>query len=525
VSDELEALLSELRGAAGWTPAQRGLWATRMRRTQLDSGQQALQILAALHEWLAAQSQPPPADDVAVAAALEACYRAQAAAARTSRAAAAALPPPALECIRHLYTALGAQSRSRHWLLSALATSGEPACLALFASLAAKDPPGDAHAAALAFAPLLQQRRLDPAPLFPMLLEGLTCLSTAAVILDLANYVKRKGLVAEHPAARRAASLIELLGQTASRLEQIEEHPERFSSDPRELARIVNEGVTLVVVLCDALALIGDPAACGKLYQAMRLASRRVRVEAAAALARLGDEAGLDVLAQMAAEAVVRKRALAYLEELGHPERASPEYRTPEARAVADLAAWLAEPTQLGLAPAHLEVIDSCVQYWPGYHEPQSCYLIRFEYRRASESWAGIGIAGPLVHALLVDLVDLPPAEIYATYAGWHAEHEEMEEIAAAELAERDAALWQQIARYLSSQAYESPELYLLGRFFGEEHFVAQAQYEGRSGVVVYEQGTIHWFATPPTRRPPGPREVYWRFKGRKLLAALNRPA
>lgn len=524
VSDDLNALLGELPRVAEGSLSQRRGWAARLRRLQLFSTEEALRILVALENWAAAAPQSLAPADPALAAALEGIYRAQVAAARQHvHLRAAGFPPAALTSIRNLYGALGANCGCRHWLLAALACCADRASLALFAELAASDPPADAHAAALAFAPLLQQRHLEVAALFPTLLGGLVHLSTAAVVLDLANYLQRRGLVAEHPAAARAGVLIDLLGQTAARLEQVEEHPERFASDPQEIARIVNEGVTLVVVLCDALALIGDTAACGKLYQAMRLASRRVRVEAAAALAKLGDESGLDVLAHMAAEPVVRKRALAYLEELGHPERAAAEWRTPEAQAIADLAAWLAEPTQLGLAPSHLEVIDSCVQFWPGYHEPQQCFLIRFEYRRGKESWAGIGIAGPLVYALLVDLVDLPPAEIYGTYAGWHAEHEEIEEIPAEHLSERDLALWGQIARHLSGQGYETPELVLLGRFFGEEHFVAQAHKEGCPGVVVYEHGTVHWFATAPTRRPPGPCEVYWRFKGRKLLAALNR--
>lgn len=526
MSEELDILLRELDAAAQLSPAQRSGWASRMRRLQLRSTEEALRILAAVENWLTAASQPPSADDVALAAALEGVYRAQVMAVRGSPPGfEAGFPLAALASIRDLYTRLGASSRSRHWLLAALAASAEHASLALFADLAASDPPPEAHAAAVAFAPLFQQRRLDPGALFPKLLQGLSHPSTAAPVLDLANYLKRKDLVAEHPAAPRATMLIDLLGQTALRLEQIEEHPERFTTDAQELSRIVSEGVTLVVVLCDALALIGETSACGKLYQAMRLASRRVRVEAAAALARLGDEAGLNVLAEMAAEPVVRKRALAYLAELGHPERAAAEWRTPESQAIADLAAWLAEPTQLGLAPAHMEVIDSRVQYWPGYHEPQQCFLIRFEYRRGSQSWAGVGIAGPLVYALLVDLVDLPPAEIYGTYAGWHAEHEEIEEISAEDLNERDRSLWQQIASHLRSQGYDAAELVLLGRFFGEEHFVAEGQTQGKGGVVIYEHGKIHWFPTQRTRRPPGPREVYWRFKGRKLLAALNRQA
>ena len=52
------------------------------------------------------------------------------------------------------------------------------------------------------------------------------------------------------------------------------------------------DGVGLAVALCDALAQIGNKEAIGKLYQAMDLSHRRLRTEAAAALAKLGEEAG-----------------------------------------------------------------------------------------------------------------------------------------------------------------------------------------------------------------------------------------
>lgn len=91
-----------------------------------------------------------------------------------------------------------------------------------------------------------------------------------------------------------------------------------------------------------------------------------MQTEAAAALARLGDEEGLERLKTLAKEPVVRTRVLYYLEELGATEKVDAAVRSPKTqprgRRRLD-----GETDPLGVAPDSLELIDQTTQYWPGY--------------------------------------------------------------------------------------------------------------------------------------------------------------
>ena len=72
--------------------------------------------------------------------------------------------------------------------------------------------------------------------------------------------------------------------------------------------------------------------------------------------------------------------------------------------------------------------------YWPGFDEPVECFLFRFAYEVGDGEYTNIGIAGPLCHAFGADLADLPPDDIYAVFAGWQVEHEEIYELDASQL-------------------------------------------------------------------------------------------
>ncbi len=161
----------------------------------------------------------------------------------------------------------------------------------------------------------------------------------------------------------------------------------------------------------------------------MELQHRRLRVEAAAALARLGDQQGEQTLVELASEPVVRLRVVHYAEELGLGESIPEEYPSDIAIAEAELVTHLAQPTAIGTPPSRCELVDTRSLYWPGYEEPRNCYLFRFTYSFRSDSGtdcrvSNIGIAGP-VHRTSVqgDVSELPVDEIYALFAGCHAEH------------------------------------------------------------------------------------------------------
>ncbi len=333
-----------------------------------------------------------------------------------------------LDRLVQVYRGLGAESPLRHHLLRTLAAEGSDASLTAFADLFADDPPAQADHAAVACVPLLQRPTRRMAVLFPRLLDALQRPATAALVLDIANDLTRRGLIDKHPARARLAELLPLLGGLIEGLRRLEEDPRQAAAAPADVQRQIAETVALVAPLCEALALIGDASAVGKLYQALSLGHRRLRAVAAGALARLGEKAGLEALAELAAEPVVRSLALQSLNELGESQRVPPRFRSPAALAEGELAAWLAQPTRFGLPPNELELIDASRQPWPGYDEPVECYLFHFEYHFPQGEFSGVGIAGPITHAFYADLEDLPPEDVYALYAGWSVEHDEISE-------------------------------------------------------------------------------------------------
>ncbi len=241
-----------------------------------------------------------------------------------------------------------------------------------------------------------------------------------------------------HPAADRRSQLESLLRAIMHQLNCLEERGGDGDSSA-DLARKMEDAVALVVSLCDALALIGHQESTAILLQTLDLSHRRIRTEAAAALARLGDDAGVDALLGLAAEPVARLRVLAYAAELGLEDRIDPQCATDKARCEAEVALQLAQPAYFGLPPTRLETIDRRTLYWPGCDEPVDCFLFRYFYELAGSQFANIAIGGPLSHTFAADLCDVSIDDIYAAFAGWDVEHDEIHEIPAADLNDAQA--------------------------------------------------------------------------------------
>ena len=110
----------------------------------------------------------------------------------------------------------------------------------------------------------------------------------AAPILDLANYLTRHGIAKTHPLAADHEQLIRTLSGLTRQLEALQADPAAAADAARDQALA---GVSLAISLCDALALIGNDAALAALSHALSLKHRRLRIEAAAALARFDDPA------------------------------------------------------------------------------------------------------------------------------------------------------------------------------------------------------------------------------------------
>jgi hypothetical protein len=425
-----------------------------------------------------------------------------------------------------LYRRLPARSAARVQLLTLLASGGMPEELALLVDLLVADPPQGENDVLSALSPLFQLTDYDAGVLFPRLLGALAHPRLAAAVLDLANFLTRRGLVARHPAYDQRTQLMQLLGDLAHRLQRLEEHPEESVSSPQQLTKTVSHGVSLAVALCDALALIGDPAAAAKLHLAMDLRHRRIRTEAAAALARLGEKQGREELIKLASEPVARLRVLAYAEELGISEELEPEYRTPEAKAEAELAAWLSEPLNFGIPPTECELVDRREQYWPGYSEPVECFLFRFTYRLTTEAgpaiYSNIGIAGPLVRAVTADIADLPIDDIYALFAGWHVEHAEIFEVEAHLLSETQRVEVARLERRFRDAGYDDIRPTLLCYFFSEKSLVARMRRGAVEGVGLATADDVLWFAAQRGARSLTPSDVACLYRGRRLLREFN---
>ncbi len=428
-----------------------------------------------------------------------------------------------LDAIRQVYRHSAAGHELRGQILRGLALAATPEALELFLELMLADPPEKSEHADQAFIPLFRRKDERAASLYPRLLDAVQHPQIATAVLDLANYLVRERVMTAHPGRQRWSALAELLGGVVQHLDNLERHPNQYAKSPEELSQKVGQSVSLAIALCDALGWIGEPKTVGRLRQALELSHRRIKTEAAAALARLGEDDGVEALAELVAQPASRPQAIAYLTELGLEEKIEPQYLTPSARAEGEFAAWLASRAQFGIPPHRLEVVDHREQFWPGFREPVTCSLVRYEYNFPGGRITGIGIAEPVIHAFQVDLEDLPPDDIYAMYAGWSAEHPSIRETPADHLDDEARARMDDIAGHLANLGYAQIRAVKLGEFFGQQIPVYVARYQDQVGVAMVEGGRVHWVPAGNSRHPIGPHEAYHMLKGRKLMEAFNR--
>lgn len=418
--------------------------------------------------------------------------------------------------------ALPEQTPNRHRLLYLLAANRTPAAIQTLAEQLSTKPPLQWTEVGQVLSPLMQHDDWEPEQLYPNVLAGLVHPSVAAPILDLANYLYRTGQTTVHPAESRRDSLVVLLGGVVGRLSKFEEDPRSMGDSVETIQTVLAEAVALAVSLCDALGLNGWEGASGKLYQAMELRHRRVQCEAAGALARLGIEEGRKRLIELAAEPSARLRVIAYAEELGFDAEIDDAHKTNEAKAEADLALWLSQPANMGVPPTHIEVIDQRQLYWPSFDQPVDCYLVRFEYQFGDRVYSNIGIAGPTVFTVGTDLADLPHDDIYAVYAGWQAEHDEIFTIAASNWNSAQKRLSAPLIDTLDRQGFESIQPRMLCFFLDEHAMVAEATRHDTQCIVITDGLETIDFSTQGRLRPMTADDLWYLFLGRRMLRTFN---
>jgi hypothetical protein len=425
--------------------------------------------------------------------------------------------------LQQLYTSASPKSEGtfQAMVLNLLVSRQQATTWEMFVSLLAEQPLEDSRDVVVAMGPLfapVDGELIDV--IFPALGDQLGQVVLAAPILDLANFYTRQRCVAEHPLKHRAHALAEMLSQLTQRVLQLEESRPQSQDDLVKRGQQVHDAVAIMIGLLDALALVEDSQFVGKIYPLLEIAHRRLRVEAAAALAKLGEKAGEEALCELAAESSVRLRVLVYAEELGIDEDIDEVYRQPAARAEGELVAWLAEPTQFAVPPDEVTLFDQRALYWPGFDDPVECFLFRYNYSRES-GFENIGIAGPVPKTVTADLLDLPPLQIYSLFAGLDADHEDIYQVAV----EQPAATVdvERLLRRVPQDEYSVEEPLWLGVFFEYRTVVARATRENAPGtVVVDDSDVIQWTPAGNPQRPMGPEEAYAIYKGRRLLETFN---
>ncbi|MBA2113392.1 hypothetical protein [Bremerella alba] len=428
-----------------------------------------------------------------------------------------------LNRIAAAYRKWGTPHRMGHLLLALLSATGSEASLERFAELIVEQPPSNSNAAAIAFVPLLRQDDLPTETLFPKLLEALSHLSVASLVLDLANYVTRQGMVDKHPASDRVDALGELFSGLIARLSKFEAEPPKDAKDFAAAKVAVTEATSIALAICDAFALIGDDKAVGKLKTALDLKHRKLRADAAIALAKLGNEEGKELLIELAGEPVCRPRVLVVAEELDMLAKIPSEHQTEQAQVEGELAAWLAMDTQFGMPPHEVQQVDSRTLGWPGFEQAQQCHLIQYAYHMPGGTFQSVGIVGPVIQSFAVDLGSLPLPDIYAAFAGWQADHPEVFEVEPDKWQPNQHELANSLLQRVASEGYETPQPAMLGFFFGDVRLIAATRRDGQPGTAIADLRNTTFYPAGESRHPISPREAYYIHAGREYLQAFNK--
>lgn len=149
-----------------------------------------------------------------------------------------------------------------------------------------------------------------------------------------------------------------------------------------------------------------------------------VRVEAAWAQARSGDSDGIVRLAQLCLDPCFSRTAQQYLEELGRDDEIPEMAKDPEFQAVAEMANWLAHPSEFGRPPDGIEVFDKLELFWPPTNDHRCLFLIKYSFDNVDgETEVGVGMVGSVTFALFGETTaDLSPEDIYSLHCCWELE-------------------------------------------------------------------------------------------------------
>lgn len=427
-----------------------------------------------------------------------------------------------LQHVAQLYASYQGQglNRCEGTLLQVLFSSGHTTAIKIGVDMLLTRPPLNWEDVSVALSPLMQSNLWKLEDVFPSLLQC-SDPSVLAPSLDVANHAFRKRSLTEHPAKSDFARLLALMGGLVQQLGVLEENPMKFGSSVDAIQKILFDSISLCVSLSHTFGLLGNPDAIGKLNQASQLSHRRIRTEAAFALAKLGDKKGEQQLLDLAADISSRQRVIVYAEELGIEDRIDEKWTTTAAIAESQLANWLAQNEQMGMVPARMELLDQRTLSWPGFERPQECFLFRYEYDLQDSIYSNVGFAGPMCHTFSQDLADISLDDTYAIFVGNDIDHPDAYELPPNSVDARIVERTQRVLDSLPSDV-EMVEPLLCGCFF--EHFgvLGRVRIHGELRIAVVsedERITCEPFAT---KNQADPMLTYWLWRGRTFFETVT---
>jgi hypothetical protein len=137
-------------------------------------------------------------------------------------------------------------------------------------------------------------------------------------------------------------------------------------------------------------------------------------------------------------------------------------------------------------------------------------------------TYSNVGISGPTTFSMSADVANLSLDDIYAIYAGWHADHPDIFSVASDQFNESQLRLMDQFQRYLERLGYQQLKPALLGFFLDEQAGVFTASRDATQCVVVTDGLETIDQPTSGRLRPLTPEDVFHLYKGRKMLRTFN---
>jgi len=133
-----------------------------------------------------------------------------------------------------------------------------------------------------------------------------------------------------------------------------------------------------------------------------------------------------------------------------------------------------------------------------------------------------VGITGPTVHVLAADLMPLDADDVYACYAGWHAEHPDIFTVPADRWNAAQRRLAAPLIEHLERHGFEAIEAGLLGFMLDEQAVACTATRDEATYAVVTDGLETIEVSTAGRARPFEPTDIWYLFLGRKMLRTFN---